>query len=309
MKKKYFSPEQDGFYGCYYPAPQGSKSVLIGMLGDSSDDYMAVSFVKWLHPQGCGVLAMSPDVKDYSHHNLPLERFEAAIKWLKAQGIEKIAIAGASTTGMLALLVASYFQDVTLTIAFSPSDFVMEGFYQGKRDGAREWPGENESTVSWQGKPLPYLPFAYRHPEYWQKIREESKRGKNMVASRELFDQSERLHPLREEELIKVEQIRGKLLFVGAEDDCLWDTCGYIRRMKDRLARLKGPAQAEYLVYPYGTHFIFPDSMLTHALPLLSVLFVSLCFRSAKEHPKECKAARVDVDRRLRAAIADWLRH
>ena len=141
MVKKYFSPEMDGFYGCYYPVSQGSNSVLIGMLGDSVDDYLAVSFVKWIRSQGCGVMAMAPGKQDYGHHNLPVERFECAIKWLKEQGIERIAIAGGSTTGMLALIVASYCEDISLTLAFSPSDFVMEGFYQGKKDGAREWPG------------------------------------------------------------------------------------------------------------------------------------------------------------------------
>lgn len=306
MEKKYFNVEKDGFYGCYYPAPKGSKSVLIGMLGDAVDDHLAVSFVKWMLPQGCGVMAMSPDKKDYSHHNLPIERFGCAIKWLKEQGIEKISIAGCSTTGMLALIVASYFEEISLTLAFTPSDFVMEGYYQGKKDGAKEWPGNGESTVSYQGKPLPYLPFAYRHPEYWKKIQEESKRGKNMIASRELFDESERLHPLQEEELIKVENIKGKIVFIGAEDDCLWDTCRYIRRMKERLDRMNAPSKREYLVYEHGTHFVFPESMLTRALPLLSGFFVNCCFKAAKDYPKECKATRIDIDRRLQKIVADW---
>ena len=307
MVKKYFSPEKDGFYGCYYPVSQEGKSVLIGMLGDSVDDYMAVSFVKWIRSQGCGVMAMAPGKKDYGHHNLPIEWFECAIKWLKEQGIERIAIAGGSTTGMLALIVASYCEDISLTLAFSPSDFVMEGFYQGKKDGAREWPGNHESTVSYQGKPLPFLPFAYRHPEYWQKIKEESKRGKNMIASRELFIESERLHPLQEEEMIKVEKIKGKIVFIGAEDDCLWDTCHYIRRMKERLERRNAPSVREYLLYQHGTHFVFPDSMLTKALPFLSVPFVSLCFKAAKDYPKECKATRIDIDHRLRKILSDWM--
>ena len=307
MEKICFTPEKDGFCGCWYPAPGNGKHALIGMLGDSSDDYMAVSFVKWLLPQGCSVMAMSPGKKDYGHHNLPLERFGCAIRWLKEQGVEQIAIAGGSTTGMLALIAASYFPEISLTLAFSPSDFVMEGFYQGKKDGAREWPGNQESTVSFEGKPLPYLPFAYRHPEYWQKIQEESKRTKNWIASRELFDESERRHPIQEAETIKVENIRGKVVFVGAEDDCLWDTCRYIRRMRDRLERLHSPVEAEYLLYEHGTHFVFPDSMLTHALPLISVPFVSLCFRAAKENPKACKAARMDIDRQLRRILAQWM--
>lgn len=74
--------------------------------------------------------------------------------------------------------------ELTLTVAFSPSDFVMEGFYQDGKDGMRERPGNGESSVSWRGEGLPYLPYAYRHPEYWLKIKEESRAGGDFIASR-----------------------------------------------------------------------------------------------------------------------------
>ena len=79
---------------------------------------------------------MSPGRKDYSHHNYPLERIETAIAWLKAYGNERVAIAGASTTGTLALTAASMFPELTLTIAMTASDFVWQGFAQGKKDTA-----------------------------------------------------------------------------------------------------------------------------------------------------------------------------
>lgn len=49
---------------------------------------------------------------------------------------------GASTTGTLALTVASYFEDITLTIGLTPSDFIWQGFMQGEKDGCKEWPIE-----------------------------------------------------------------------------------------------------------------------------------------------------------------------
>ena len=189
MKKQVFIPERDGFCGAWYPAPGAKQTdcAMILMLGDSSEDRMAASGAKWLHRQGCHALAMSPDKKDYGHHNYPVERFGKAIEFLKAQGCGKIGIVGASTTGMLALVAASYYPEISLTVAVSPPDFVMEGFYQDGKDGMRERPGDNESSVSWHGQPLPYLPYAYRHPEYWQKIMEESKAGGDKIASRKMF--------------------------------------------------------------------------------------------------------------------------
>lgn len=87
---------------------------------------------------GVNVMSMSPNKKDYGHHNYPLERIEKAILWLKRHGVKKIGIAGASTTGTLALTAASFFSDITLTLAMTPSDFIWQGFMQGKRDGCKE---------------------------------------------------------------------------------------------------------------------------------------------------------------------------
>ena len=307
MEKKYFSVEKDGFYGCYYPHKTNKKHVLIAMVGDAVDDHMAVSFVKWAKEKGCGVLAMSPAKKDYSHHNLPLERFEAAIKWLKNQGVEKIAIAGASTTGMLALIVACHYEEISLTLALTPSDFVMEGYYKGKKDGAKEWPGDGESTVSYKGKPLPYLPYADRHPDYWNNVMAYSKETKNLIASRKLFQDSEKASPLTEEQMIKVENIRGKVVFIGAEDDSMWDTCRYIRRMRQRLTSRQASVEAEYFLYDHGTHFVFPDGMMRRILPLFSGLLVKICFKAARDFPKECKETRIDIDRNLSRIIKEWM--
>ena len=301
-----FTPEKDGFYRAWYPAETITEKGMIVMLGDSSDDLMASSGAKWLNRQGCHVMAMSPDKKDYGHHSYPLERFGAALAFLKEQGCKKFGIAGASTTGMMALLAASYYPEITLTIAMFPPDFVMEAFYRDGLDGATERPGDNESSVTWQGKQLPYLPYAYRHPEYWQRIREEAKAGGDFTASRKMFDESERRHPVREEEKIKVENIHGKIIFIGVEDDVLWDTCRYIRRMTERLKAKPHHCTAEAWLYKHGTHFVFPESMLRMILPAGSGLFVRLMFKAARQYPKECRRTRVDIDRRLQAALRQW---
>lgn len=301
-----FEPEKDGFYGAWYPTQGKTNRAMLVMLGDSSDDYMAKCGAKWLNRETIHVLAMSLDKKDYGHHSYPLERFGKAIAFLKTQGCEKIGVISASTTGMMALLAAAYYPEITLTIAVSPPDFVMEGFYQDGKDGAHERPGDNESTVTWQGKPLPYLPYAYRHPEYWQQIKADSKAGGDFIASRPMFDESERRHPLREEEKIKVEKIRGKLVFIGAEDDVLWDTCKYIRRMQKRLSELPHECTPEGWLYEHGTHFAFPESMMKMMLPVGSSLLVSIMFKAGRKYKRECRETRIDIDRRLKALLKDW---
>ena len=152
--------ETDGFYGAYWKCKTGSGCAMIAMIGDDSEDYLARTSVKWLHKLGVNVMTMSPGKKDYGHHNYPLERIEKAINWLKVHGNQKIGIVGASTTGTLALTAASYFENITLTIGLTPSDFIWQGFMQGKKDGCKEWPIKGESLFSYKGEPLPYCLFA-----------------------------------------------------------------------------------------------------------------------------------------------------
>ena len=63
MKRDYFSMEQDGFYGAYYENPIRTDRCMIALLGDSIDDHMAVSGVKYLHRTGCNVMTMFPAKK------------------------------------------------------------------------------------------------------------------------------------------------------------------------------------------------------------------------------------------------------
>jgi hypothetical protein len=54
---------------------------------------------------------------------------------------------------------------------------------------------------------------------------------------------------------------------IGAEDDVLWDTCKYIRRMEERLNDRPHSCRFKALIYEHGTHFVFPESMLRIMLP------------------------------------------
>ena len=140
MKTQKYSIKKDGFYGLYFPAE--TKSAMILMLGDSPEDTLAKAGAKWFLKHGISVMTMSPEKKDYGHHNYPLERIGAAIRVLQDKGHTNIGIAGLSTTGMVALTAASFYPELSLTIAMSASDFVMEGFYQDNLDGAHERPGD-----------------------------------------------------------------------------------------------------------------------------------------------------------------------
>lgn len=307
MKKQFFSNEKDGFYGTYYENPKDANCAMIGLFGDDPNDFMAKCGAKWLHKNDVNVMCMSPDVKNYSHVNFPLERIETAIKWLKSHGNKKIGIMGMSTAGMDSLVAASYFPDITLTFGLTPSDFVWQGFEQGEKDGCKEWPIPDASTLSWQGKPLAYMPFVYAHPEYYHKIEEETKGSGDITRSTHLFIDSEKAREHTEEEMIKVENIKGKLIMVGADDDSFWEAGKYVRRMDKRLKERPHECDYEALTYEHGTHFVLPETMLRKALPVGLKFVMKFIFKAAKDYPKECEQTRKDIDRRLSAALKQWV--
>lgn len=74
--------------------------------------------------------------------------------------------------------------------------------------------------------------------------------------------------------------------------------------MQARLADTPHICRAEAVIYPHGTHFVFPEGMMKNILPIGSGLVVSLMLKAAKEHPKECKATREDIDRKVSEMIA-----
>lgn len=307
MKKQFFSNEKDGFYGTYYENPKDANCAMIGLFGDDPNDFMAKCGAKWLHKNDVNVMCMSPDMKNYSHVNFPLERIETSIKWLKSHGNKKIGIMGMSTAGMDSLVAASYFPDITLTFGLTPSDFVWQGFEQGEKDGCKEWPIPDASTLSWQGKPLAYMPFVYAHPEYYHKIEEETKGSGDITRSTHLFIDSEKAREHTEEEMIKVENIKGKLIMVGADDDSFWEAGKYVRRMDKRLKERPHECDYEALTYEHGTHFVLPETMLRKALPVGLKFVMKFIFKAAKDYPKECEQTRKDIDRRLSAALKQWV--
>ena len=298
-----FNISADSFYGIFYPCKEPTDSGMILMLGDSCSDTMVRAAVRWFNDRGCHVMALSQDKLDPSLHSFPLERIGRVIEILHAKGARRIGFFGMSATAQIALTSAIRFPEISLTIALSPNDYILEGYL--RRDG-RELPADGESVLTWEGKPLPYLPYVWRGKDYWENPRQYARQTRNLVASKTLFDLSEQAHPMTELERIPVEKISGRLILAGARDDCMWDTCKYMERMQKVLAGTPGEEKATFLYYDHGTHFLFPQTMLNRMLPICPGLLPRAAFRAAREFPNECRQTRLDLDETLTAAIKSW---
>lgn len=289
----------------YLQCAQAQAAVIL-LLGSGGSNMLTKSVAKWFAKKGISALCIGPE-DGLGYHSFPLERTEEAIHFLKAQDCRKIGILGASITTIPALVSAARFPEITLTIAVTPCDFMLQGFSKEKRDGCAEWPVEGEPMLTWRGEPLPYVPYAYQHPKYWQVVQEETKGSGNLLSSQRLFRDTEDNAELTDAVMIPVENIRGRLMLIGCEDDSLWPTAHYIRRMDERLKARAHECRYEALIYNHGTHFAFPESMLRQIIPVFPDFLVSRAFRAAIEYPKECRAAREDIDYRLNRAIEEWL--
>ena len=283
-----------------------SDAAMILLLGSGGSNMLTKGVAKWFAKRGVSVLCAGPE-DGLGYHSFPLETVEEAIRFLKEHGSRRIGILGASITTIPALVAASRFPELSLTVAVTPCDFVLQGFSKEKRDGCAEWPVESESMLTWRGEPLPYVPYAYQHPQYWQVVQEETKGSGNLLSSHRLFRDTENNAELTENVMIPVENIRGRLMLVGCEDDSLWETAHYIRRMDERLKTRAHECRYDALVYEHGTHFAFPESMLKQLLPVFSDFIIGRAFRAAREYPKECRETREDIDRRFERAIEEWL--
>ena len=292
----------------YYSECKGSDAAILLLLGSGGSNALTKGVAKWLVRRGVSVLSLGPEEGVVGYHSFPLERAEEAIAQLRARGVRKFGVLGASVTSIPALSAAARIPDITLTMVVAPCDFVLQGFTQGRRDGCREWPLEGESMMTWRGEPLPYVPYAYQHPDYWRIVQAETKGSGNIMTCHKIFRDTEERRPLTEEVMIPVEDIRGRLLLIGCEDDSTWFPARYIRRMEKRLKERAAKSEYDAVVYEHGTHFAFPESMLRQLLPLFPDFLVGRAFRAAREFPKECRATREDVDRRMSAAIAGWLK-
>ena len=307
MKKQRVT--EKGSTWMYYPAQRQTDRAMIVAIGDSDHDLMVRGAAKYFTQLDCDVLAICPtqfEKKYTGYHNFPLEHIECAIKWLEENGHQKIGIAGGSTTGMLALIAASYISSLSLVLAYSPSDFVMQGFYRGKKNGhIPEWPATGQSTVSYQGKPIPYSPFNLDDEAYYNVTFGKSTKEAGEINSLLLFEHVEK-QPEFERGFIQIERIKAVVHAFGADDDTLWETTKYIKRAKERLKGKETTCKFYTHCYERGTHFVFPQGLLEAMLPFDVNFIIGKFFKVAKAFPKECEKVRREIDRITTEAIKNW---
>ena len=169
---------------------------------------------------------------------VPLEYIGAAVSWLSRRpGVAgRVAIAGASRGGELALLAGATFPEVTAVVGWAASGVVWAGLGPGGRVGGAAW--------THRGVPVPYaIP---------DELSAEAGKGADPVVLRPTF-----AAPAARPEaaaVIPVERIHGPLVLISGGDDQLWPA-GLLADLVVRRLGAHGQAvRVRHLHYPAAGH-------------------------------------------------------
>lgn len=186
---------------------------------------------------------------------VPLEYVGAALDWLVARpevAGDKVAVVGASKGGELALLAGATFPDrVGAVAAYVPSGVVWQGITRDRR-AMRAGP---RSSWTYEGAPLPFVPFARLTP--WELLQ---------YTVRYLRRRPIRVHAFYARGLddrdavaaatIPVERIDGPVVVVSGDDDGVWPSTLLATLVVERLRAHGHPHRVEHRRYRHAGHMI-----------------------------------------------------
>jgi uncharacterized protein len=236
---------ENGLLANFYPAAAPGKQPAVLVLGGSEGGLGSemTGLARALQAQGYSALHLAyhrgPGLPARMV-DLPLERFESALAWLKAQpnvDPERIAIAAWSRGTEPAQLLAIRHPEIRALVLGMPANAVWAGF---------DWNNPFASPgAAWTegGQPLPYMSvedvgfsFDFYSPEWLG----------NMA----------RVQAAKPGVVIPVEQIKAQVLLICAEKDGVWASCP-MSRLAEARAKAKGATNVRLLAYADAGHYAF----------------------------------------------------
>lgn len=246
--------------GAFYQSPEGTGPfpaiILLG--GSEGGDSGARGIAPRFLAAGYAVLGLpyySPAPEGNERHipglpsafaELPVENAHIAREWLAARDDvdgDAIGIYGVSKGAEYALLAGSLQDGFAAIAAIVPSDVVWEGW------GA----GRTVSSFSWQGQPLPFVPYVGMGEEFSNPSGEDGRprlrvphdRGRNANPDRAVIAR------------ILVENIDEPVLVAGGDADNVWNSGEMAQAIAER--RVAAGLETVSLVFTDAGHFLSGD--------------------------------------------------
>jgi len=240
------------FYGKYYAGSGGKEAPAVIVLGGSAGGFgWSEQVAGVLSGSGINVLALSYfDFRGRGGmprrlHSIPLEYFDAAVKWLESRAevdAENIGMIGISKGAEAALMYLSRFSGkIKAAALYVPPSWSFEGVYLGKQGNLASW--------SLSGEVLPFLPYP-----------------KDTVMSmfmkdgyiREIHQRaiSEAVSERKTAAAIDISEIGTELLLISGGLDGTWPS----REMCRTLCEQRTESRIEHIDYPAAGHvFMLPN--------------------------------------------------
>lgn len=229
----------------YYPVRGQEKNIAIMFFGGSGGGYPSNAYVHdELSKKGYPCLGVAYFKTKNTPKNLseiPLEYFKQAIDaYLNRPEIKgkKLVLIGRSKGGELVLLLASKYSEIKGVIAVVPSHVIWQGINA-------DWSAANSSSWSYQGEPLPYVPYDLSSEKGFVELYELSLQQKEYI----------------EKATIPVEDIKGPVIIFSGEEDTMWPATFMGNKVIERLKENNFPYWYRHDIYENAGHVFDPNRL------------------------------------------------
>lgn len=248
--------------GSFFATPEGDGPfpavILLG--GSEGGDRGARSLAPRFLAEGYAVFGMpyySPAWGDQPQRipglprafaEIPVEKAQTALNWLAARDDirgEDVGIYGVSKGAEFALLAGSYVQGFAAIAAIVPTDVVWEGW--GTNDGTRP------SSFSWQGEPLPFVPYEGMNEEFANPTGPDGRPRLRLPHDKGRNANPDRVAPAR----IAVESIDEPVLVAGGDADLVWNSGEMAQYIAER--RIEAGLPTVSLIFTDAGHSLSGD--------------------------------------------------
>jgi len=252
-----------------FPVSDRKDKVVITLSGSEGGLEHAEKLARYLQSSNIPAFALGYFGTKHSVRYLSrvrLEIVDEAIKWLKAQGYEKIGIEGVSKGAEYAAAAAIQFPELSMVILKTPSWFYSEGMTARKKPSGT-------SCWSCQGQELPFTPYKTRH---FPIVREILRHGEFNILE---FNTGKAINP---DSVIPIEKIRAPILLFSTKADTVWPSAESGQKIAERLEEHDFPYPYQHICFEHMSHMMLENCGAA----------IRWFIKSEKQFPVECAKER-----------------